>query len=29
MRFFGLLKRLPWVRRRVMQVLNGPSFWSE
>jgi len=26
--FFGLLKHLPWVRRRVVQVLNDPSFWE-
>jgi hypothetical protein len=26
--FFGLLKHLPWVLRRVVQVLNDPSFWE-
>jgi NAD(P)H-dependent FMN reductase len=26
--FSGLLKRLPWVRRRVVQALNDPSFWE-
>jgi NAD(P)H-dependent FMN reductase len=26
--FFALLKSLPFVRRRVVQVLNAPSFWE-